>query len=167
MFPPKDVHEIDRTHLLTFSNFQMTNNQIVDEEVKTQSNEAPSNTEPNNELPPNTNNELPPTSNNGLAPTSNNELPPNNELQPKNEINNDLPQEGHPSVGHRDVVQNSESLVNIGNGLDQPSSKPVPVPKYRPGKWRIGTLLPAPAGSVPDDFEPYDHRADIVKGATT
>lgn len=65
---------------------------------------------------------------------------------------------------HKAAVALQLDSANNNGAVKQ---KPVPVPKYRPGKWRIGTLLPAPAGSVPDDFEPYDHRADIVKGATT
>uniref|UniRef100_A0A8D8SD52 Proton-coupled amino acid transporter 4 n=1 Tax=Cacopsylla melanoneura TaxID=428564 RepID=A0A8D8SD52_9HEMI len=40
------------------------------------------------------------------------------------------------------------------------------LPQNKPGKWRMATLIPA-VGSVPHDYEPYDHRGDIVKGATT
>ncbi|KAL1456883.1 hypothetical protein WDU94_001573 [Cyamophila willieti] len=50
---------------------------------------------------------------------------------------------------------------------DKKSNAGSHLPQYKPGKWRIGTLLPAPVGSVQHDFEPYDHRGDIVKGATT
>ncbi|KAI5700781.1 hypothetical protein M8J75_002805 [Diaphorina citri] len=66
-----------------------------------------------------------------------------------------------PSKDHGDSVD----LGAKENGLTQPPY--LHEPQYMPGKWRIGTLLPAPKGSLPEDFDPYNHRAGIVKGATT
>lgn len=41
------------------------------------------------------------------------------------------------------------------------------IPQYKHGKWRIGTLIAPPLGLIPKDYEPYDNRSDLIKGATS
>uniref|UniRef100_A0A8D8YIG7 Proton-coupled amino acid transporter 4 n=1 Tax=Cacopsylla melanoneura TaxID=428564 RepID=A0A8D8YIG7_9HEMI len=86
-----------------------------------------------------------------------------NESYPSNSNENPMPNDGAENVNHT-----SMDMTPVGTGLDQISNN-TSAPhqtQNKPGKWRMATLIP-PVGSVPHDYEPYDHRGDIVKGATT
>ncbi|KAL1456884.1 hypothetical protein WDU94_001574 [Cyamophila willieti] len=71
-----------------------------------------------------------------------------------------------PNGGLGNVKQTVMDITHTsGTDLNQSSCQASHKPQYLPGKWRIGTLLPMKY--IPDDYEPYDNREDIVKGATT